>query len=358
MSTTTGPNTIPSPSTSTTFTATCHCASFNHTLTLPTSAFPLKSALCHCTSCRHVTGHLFATFAVIPGPLPSASLLTHLTKYPSSELLDRYFCPVCGASVLNVDRREGEWELCTGVMEFEELEAEKGRGALDGRLNRVLLFVEDTGDGGAVQWLGEGRAEAFGGRFMRGRGSEVVTEQGIQALLEQGRSVEERGEVLDGRCHCGDVKVDLLQLEEGTATERDMSAEFCCCTSCRKTSGFEVNAWAHWPKEKVRMASGDSYEAGMKEMGHYLSSKDTHRYFCKRCGATVFYDRPDLKRLDIALGLFNAPEGSRAENWFTWNPDKEDVAYLQDAIDKEFVGMLANGVGSTTRQKGEKRVVS
>jgi hypothetical protein len=148
--------------------------------------------------------------------------------------------------------------------------------------------------------------------------------------------------------------VRLLQAEEGES-ERETSAEFCCCDSCRKTSGFEVNAWVHWPKEKVQMADGISYETGMKQVGHYVSSKDTHRYFCKRCGAVVFYDRPGLKRLDIALGLFDAPEGSRAENWFMWNPDKEDVSYLEDAVDKDFVGKLANGVGATTRKLGEAR---
>ena len=337
---------------STTFTAACKCGSFNQPFTLPTSAFPLKSALCLCTSCRHTTGHLFATFAVIPGPMPSASLLTHLTKYASSELLDRYFCPVCGASVLNVDKRDNEWELATGVLGFEEQGG--GKGPLDGRLNRVIMWVGDTGDGGAVHWLGEGRAEGFGGRFLRGRGSEPVTEEVIQELLAKGKEVEEQADVLEGNCHCGDVEVRLFKPDKGSS-ERDASAELCCCTSCRLSSGFEVNSWVHWLKDKVKMADGESYEQGMEKMGHYVSSKDTHRYFCKRCGATVFYDRPDLKRLDITLGLFNAPEGSRGENWFTWNPDREDVSYLEDAADKQFVGMLANGVGAYTRKPGEER---
>lgn len=280
------PHTLPSPTTP--IHATCHCHSFSSTLTLPSTSFPLKSALCHCTSCRHVTGQLFATFAVIPGPLPSSSMLTQLTKYDSSASLERYFCPVCGASVLNVDRKSesggeggGEWELCTGTMEMgdDDDDYESGWG-LEGRLNRVLLWVGDTGDGGAVHWLGEGRGEGFGGRFMKGRGSEVVTEEVVRELLARGRGVREKGEVLEGSCHCGDVEVQLLQPEEGVS-EGGMSAELCCCTSCRKTSGFEVTAWVHWPKDKVRMGGGEWYVEGMKGLGHYVSSKDTHRYFCK-----------------------------------------------------------------------------
>ena len=247
-----------------------------------------------------------------------------------------------------MDSGENEWELCTGTMEFGD---EKG---LEGRLNRVVLWVGDTIDGGAVHWLGEGRPESFGGRFMEGRGSAVVTEEKIQEMLGDAKEIVEKGETLKGQCHCGEVKVELLQADEG-ATERDCSAELCCCNSCRKGSGYEVNAWVHWPKEKVRMVGGESYEDGMKKMGHYLSSENTHRYFCKKCGAMVMYDRPDLKRLDIGLGLFDAPEGSRAENWFFWNPDKEDISYLEDGIDKAFVGKLANGLGASTRKSGEER---
>ena len=335
---------------STTFRANCHCGSFNEQITLPTSAFPLKSALCHCDTCRQVSGHLFATFAVIPGPAPDASFLTKLAKY-SSPFIDRYFCLVCGASVLNVDKRDGEWEVCTGALEFEG--QEKGKGPLDGRLNRAFLWTEDTKDGGAVHWLNEGRAEGLAGRFMQGRSSEPVTEEVISGLLDKAKAVKERGDVLKGSCHCGEVKIHVLAPE---SEDDKHSAEFCCCDSCRKTSGFEINAWTHVEKPKVIMADGSPYEVGMKDMGLYKSSTEVSRYFCRKCGATVFYDRPGLKRLDIGLGLFSAPEGSRADNWFRWNPDWNDVSYLEDAVDKEFVGRLADGVGSATRKPGEERV--
>jgi hypothetical protein len=262
--------------------------------------------------------------------------------------------------VLNVDRSgdggRGEWELCTGVMEFGDGEGEGDGRGLEGKLNRVQLWIEDTRDGGAVPWLGEGRPESFGGRWLRGRGEGAVTEEVVQEMITKSREVEERVKVLEGKCHCGDVRVELLSVEE-EMRGRDTSAELCCCHSCRRVSGFEINAWVHWPKEKVRMASDESYAEGMKDMGHYLSSKDTHRYFCKRCGAMVFYDRPDLHRLDIGLGLFDAPEGSRAENWFVWDPDKEGVSFIEDAVDGDFAGRLAKGVGASLWKSVDEQAI-
>ena len=44
------------------------------------------------------------------------------------------------------------------------------------------------------------------------------------------------------------------------------------------------------------------------------------RYFCGTCGAIVFFckaDRPEL--LDVAVGVLDAEEGSRAESLLGWN---------------------------------------
>jgi hypothetical protein len=144
-----------------------------------------------------------------------------------------------------------------------------------------------------------------------------------------------------------------------------MSAELCACTSCRVTSGFEVTSWTHVARHKIRFtsdgkASGQSVDDALNTsdrfgLGHYESSPDTHRYFCRRCGAKVFYDRVGAERVDVALGVFEA-QGSRAEDWFAWNPDREDVSFLGEAVDMGFVGALADAVGARTRDVGMERV--
>lgn len=360
MTTTATTNTLP-------LLITCHCHLFTLPLLLPLTSFPLKSSLCHCTSCRHATGQLFTTYAVIPGPFPSSHLLTKLAKYSSSKTLDRWFCGVCGASVLNVDRGggngngmgkgKGEWEVGTGCLEVPEGRL-GGRGR--GLLKRGVLWVGDTGDGGVSGWVGGGKKGSVegwgGGKWMFGRGGEVASEERVAKMVEGVQKEllgREKGEeVLSGRCHCGAVRIEVLPPEKG-AEKKDCSADLCACTSCRRTSGFEVTAWAHVRKDKVRMKGGEGYEVGMKKMGCYESSKGTRRYFCRNCGAKVFYDRDELKRLDIALGLFEAEEGCRAERWFAWDPDEEGVSYMEDAVDQEFVKRLADGVRAMT--KGEEK---
>jgi hypothetical protein len=51
-------------------------------------------------------------------------------------------------------------------------------------------------------------------------------------------------------------------------------------------------------------------------LAYYASSAGVLRFFCKRCSACVFYSedgRPEM--LDIAVGLLEATEGARAEDW-------------------------------------------
>ncbi|KPI40725.1 uncharacterized protein AB675_10598 [Cyphellophora attinorum] len=349
----------------TTLQATCHCHTFSQTLTLPNTAFPLKSSICQCNTCRHVTAQLLSTFAVIPGPLPDACFFTHLAKYESTKGFERWFCPVCGASVLNVERRKGgtevaEWEFATGVLEFPEQE-KLGKGPLDGRLSRALMWVADTTDGGAVGWVNNGRGgEGLpGGRFMKGRDSETISDTTAMEMMVSNAkglaSSPKEDDVLRVHCHCRRVQL-TIHAPSPAANPKDSSAEFCACTSCRKSSGFEITSWAHVAKDKVTTTDGRPHTEILTELAHYESSMGTHRYFCKTCGATIAYDRDDLKRLDLALGLMDDGKGSgRFDEWFTWNPDGEGVAYMEDARDRGFVSRLAEGVGRDTTRRDQGR---
>lgn len=327
--------------------ASCHCGLFKHTAVLPLTAFPLKSALCHCNTCRHVSGQLFATFAVIPCPVPTdAQGFDKLVPYRSSSSLARYFCPVCGASVLN--READEWEYASGVIEFL---TEDGRNAHDllpgGLLNRAVLFVSDAVDGGAVPWVNEGKAEGLACRKMGYRDSQDVTDAmlaGTQDYPKQNAKSKEP--TLKASCHCGKSKLELLPSVESGRYQ----AGLCACTSCRKACGFEFTSWAKLPKDRIKMADGRSLDKGLIDMGAYKTSDQVERHFCKKCGATVSYYHNGMDTIDIASGLFEAPEGSRADNWLQWNQGGDNLGYEEDALDKEFAKKLADGVRQNTRQ--------
>ena len=319
-----------------TITARCHCSSFNQSVILPKSGFPLKSALCHCNSCRRATGWLFATFAVIPLPVPEQDFFKNLVKYESSPSLSRYFCSKCGANVCNVEK--DEWELATGVLEI--------KGGLDGKLDRGLLFIGDAGDGGAVPWINNGKAEGLRCRKMGARNSQDVTD-GMLAALEKLGQEKFLGQVneLEAKCHCQSVKYHILKPD---GRDEQYGGGLCACTSCTKTTGFEITSWVRVPKAKIKAPDGSSLGPVLKGLGKYTSSAEVNRYFCKQCGATVFYDDTTRETMDVGVGLLNALEGSKVESLVEWNQDGDSVGFPEDALDKEFVSKLTEGVRRRT----------
>jgi hypothetical protein len=327
--------------------ASCHCGLFNTTLSLPITHFPLKSAICHCNSCRRATGQLFATFAVIPLPLPvEGSGFDQLVRYDSSKGVARYFCPKCGASVLNYETIE--WEFATGVLDFLTEGGGNAHELLEGGLlSRAVLFVGDTKDGGAVPWINRGRREGLNCRKMGHRDSQDVTDGMLIAMNQYSKQkATQKGSKLEGRCHCGDVKIELVSLE---GKER-YGASLCACTSCRKACGFEFTSWAKLPRDSLKMADGRSLDEGLRSIGSYSTTEEVERHFCKNCGATVSYYRKGMDTIDIAPGLFDAPEGSRSEHWLQWNQDGDNLSYIEDVMDMEFGKKLAHGVQQKTNQ--------
>jgi len=169
----------------------CHCKRLHLVLSMPSSSFPLSSAFCYCSSCRHSTGQLAASFAVIP--LDPATLdigAHHLSHYETSNHRVRYFCPQCGANVLDFDKSDGMWRVCTGIMDETE-----------GLLKRDQIWIADTLDGGLALWL-----EGTGTRYLIGPGSEVVHKDHEILKATSPDSPLPLEARLTCRCHCGDVE--------------------------------------------------------------------------------------------------------------------------------------------------------
>ncbi|EXJ76947.1 hypothetical protein A1O3_10104 [Capronia epimyces CBS 606.96] len=332
-----------------TLTIECHCGLTSFSVSIPHSSLPLKSAICHCNSCRHATGQIFATFAVLPVAVPEAVLDSgHLVRYISSSVCDRWFCRRCGASVLNHDKdaEPEEWEAGTGVLRFED--------GLEGKLNRVQLWVEDvSGDAGAAAWINRGHLVGMD-RHWRGRQSDLVSDKTVTDLMRQNSvsSTAARShdnDRLRAHCHCRNVTFSMARPDQDLNQRTGkFEANLDACTSCRLVTGFEITSWITVPRDLVCIdeVSLDTFLADRSKLGHYQTSSHVDRYFCVKCGATIFYHQQNLETFDVGAGLLDTgSEGkARAEDWLAWQPYPEFLSYQEDAIDKEFVTNLAKSV--------------
>jgi hypothetical protein len=156
---------------------------------------------------------------------------------------------------------------------------------------------------------------------------------------------------LSFHCHCKGVDF-VLRSHEDVAADKSkeelpwfvdpnthkLLAGFDGCNSCRLASGSDIFHWTFAQLDHVKFnpskssaqfpttapdlkaavdAKGDDSPLG--NLTYYESSPGVERYFCSRCSATVFYasaDRPQI--VDIAIGLFDSPDGARAESMLSW----------------------------------------
>ena len=79
----------------------------------------------------------------------------------------------------------------------------------------------------------------------------------------------------------------------------------CHCEQCRRSSGHFVAATA------CRRAN---FELLCEEtLAWYSAVKGFRRGFCKRCGSSLFFEETDGKRVSIAAGSLDKPQGLKIE---------------------------------------------
>lgn len=325
-------------------TAQCLCGAQTFTTNVPRSSLPLTATFCHCTSCRHLTGGMHSTGMEWPGAADDIAKAP-LEEYVFSPRLTLLFCGTCSSPMFWRGRVEGEadtYEAFTGVLSNNPVPG----------LVRVKehIFVGDTLDGGVAVWqrhLARGDGDArdapipcFGGWGHRGEelDPDTLSAKNADAIPDE----------IPFHCRCRGV--DLV-LRRGTADFAAMDpselpwfvepvthkllAGFDACDSCRKTSGVDVFNWTFTLLRHVDYPGGGGFprttpalraavgspnrDPRLGTLAMYASSADVQRYFCSRCSASVFYavdSRQDM--VDLAAGLLDAPDGSRAESILAW----------------------------------------
>lgn len=277
--------------------------------------------------------------------------------FKTSDRVTRYFCGQCGASISIHDAETGTEFIASGIVENSE---------------RILsfkehIFVGDTKDGGLSSWIE--------GTSWTGWNEKSDLWKPSSHLAAEGRSerTNDRGEVLECYCQCRGVQFNITRPNEDSSnvsapvpdvlipyhsplpqTKPDSTwwlrangtkylAGTCACNSCRLTTGADIQAWAFVPKSNIRQLDGKDLEYSMGTLKRYQHSKRAYREFCGTCGATVFWhcdERPGV--VDVSVGLLDAEEGARAENWLEWATDR--ISFEECAENKTLVSSISQGL--------------
>ncbi|KAI9700780.1 MAG: hypothetical protein M1836_002149 [Candelina mexicana] len=370
----------------TALTAQCHCKFNTHAIHVPTTSLPLPTYICHCTTSRRVSGLLFTTYISLPhGP----TKFTDLASYASSTSLVRYFCSRCGAHMFGFHKPSKVWKVATGVLDRTEGIVEfKGH-----------MWVGDTGDGGGVEWLksiGGGEMEVWkegAGSSKRLDYRDASLQQDLHKaeILNEHQNMKDRPKILNARCHCNGVAFSitpptsysstygaseypdlLVPYRTSTPSTRTPPANTkwylrshnhkylagtCACHSCRLTCGFPIQTWAFIPHASLHAPNTLSQQLSFSDLGtmrSYNSSKGVTRDFCGRCGASVFWRREGREDgvVDVSVGLLDAEEGARAEEWVEWVTGR--VSFAEEAGEEVLVEALVKGLRAWEESKDVK----
>lgn len=347
-------------------TAKCACRAFSFQADFPKASIPFQRALCLCTICRSLSGGCGVSYIALPS-IQVNPLMYNLTSYSTSDRITRYFCSTCGAHCFVQWMPTASWHLATGLWDRTE-GIIKWTGC---------KWVNDTLDGGISVWLKE-IANQDGSkrelrRWMLQDGDNELVPEGILTSLSEKLAKDESNLTLKAHCCCGGVKFSLTRPTEASKAARspfpDLMVPYhsdspanpenttwwlrehntkylagtCACTSCRESSGFDIQPWAFVPRCNILQEDGKPLDFSSGTLKRYESSSGVHREFCGRCGATVFWhcdERPDI--IDVSVGLFDSSQGARVESWLDWWTDR--VSFSEMAVSTSLIASLENGL--------------
>jgi hypothetical protein len=347
--------------------ARCLCGHYQLSLTVSKHELPLTASICHCDSCRHALGSLYICVAFVPESC-LRTVQDSVSKLKASQWSSRrtaYFCPTCGSTI--VDILDGIVAIHTGSLDRLE----------DAVHIKSEMFVKDTQDGGFSHWLKNLQIETHA---TLNDGSPT---DWPKASMQSADEVSDR---LHAHCLCKGVnfwisrpltssanpnnpKSDIHQHnpDRGNydiknpwwlcADRTKFFAEVCHCNSCRLSSSCDFLSWAYIPTTDISLAADGSvpFSRNFGTLKEYRSSNEASRYFCGECGATVFYIREERHGIvNVAVGLFDAAEGSLAQSWLGWRTDGLD--FKEDSVDR--AATLVNHVEGALQNWGQEASAS
>jgi hypothetical protein len=342
------------PPNSKTLTASCHCKSTHFTITLPTTALPLKVHICHCNVCRYTHGTPCIFHATLPAGIApqfiAPSSIDKLTAYNHAESQGtRYFCSTCGCQIGDIGHDDGIWVISTSIF------TEPNDGLWEIQSNEFTKSSADGGLSAIVSCIDERQLEIVN--------PEVSSNTTEATERDVTNAVEAVSEELRAECHCGGVQFSISRpskefltspASKGWILAQDTSkwlTSLDLCDDCRLVNGSNVIAWMFVAKDHISPLPPGNLIIGSSKS--YESSEDVLRTFCGTCGATVFYscaERPEI--VDVAVGILRAPEGVMVENWALWRAGRIGSAHDGLEYDPGFSRALIEGMKVWGRRKG------
>ncbi len=360
----------------------CACRQITGTIDISNCSLPLDLDFCHCFICRHSSGQLAISGFLCPRAPDNGPPTLKITSkeqpisYKATEELIRYFCGACGASVYFAIPASGNYVICSGLLDQAE-------GILTFKQH---IFVASTKDGGMSSWI-EGPAWTEWPEqsevFQPPTKPAETTEKPISA--QEGGESSEKAK-LKCYCHCRGVEFYITRPDQGSTnvfsipvpdiftpchTHSHLSQEqkpqqetqeqnegewwlrangtkylagFCACNDCRLATGYDLQAWMFAPEKNIRQLDGKEIDFTMGTLKTYSHSPGAYRDFCGKCGATVFWRHEERHKglIDISVGLLDADEGARAEEWLEWWTKK--VEFEELASNKSLVAKITEGL--------------
>ncbi|KAK8048793.1 hypothetical protein PG994_010523 [Apiospora phragmitis] len=342
-------------------TAQCLCKQHTFKANIAQSSLPIKAVTCHCNSCRHMTGAMYSSDA--PWPADDAGeeevLNSTLQRYVFSERITVRFCGTCSSPMFWEwpGKSQDKISVFTGA-----LANHTDPDVKDLVQFTDAMFVGDTLAGGAAPWLrkpngaGGTKTRLWVGQMNE---SEELPHDWLPPTSLPGASKKSNLDQVALRCRCKGVDLVLQRWSPELENEGETSAaswiidpdthkglgSFDACDSCRIASGVDVFNWTFalfrqlgfaGTKTTTTAATEGGFPASSTELTSallaqerdsrfgtlacYNSSPGVYRYFCSQCSACVFYGgvaKPQLA--DVALGVLEAPDGARAEDFVSWN---------------------------------------
>ena len=120
---------------------------------------------------------------------------------------------------------------------------------------------------------------------------------------------------------------------------------------------ISLDAEGRVPLELSAVTGTGSATPAFGSLQTYHSSENVTRSFCSVCGAIVFFALSEPNQtaertiLDVAVGLLDAPEGARAEDWLEWHTER--LSFREDAVGR--ADSIVNGVETGLKEFRERR---
>lgn len=331
-----------------TTTAQCLCKSVHFSLTLPISALPIATHICHCSLCRYTHGTMCIAHAPLPRNIhpnfiaPSSLDLSATRPDYRKKGSPIYFCSTCGCHLGCHDEGEDTWYIAIALFPRD-----------DSLFTISRHIFTQSAPAGLHDWLPQ-----VGDRQLSVWNPTDESAQPSIPLPEMGDDGLER---LRAECHCGGVSFSIPRPNSNIIKDRLLGslvspvdktkwkASIDACNDCRLISGVHVNAWAYLPLSLCETSDGSNV-LDNGTLKSYNSSSGHTRGFCGGCGATVLFWSKERQTgrhdgiICIAVGIFRAPEGVRADSWLTWRT--EEIGWLDAGrdYDEDFYTSLNEGL--------------